>query len=126
MKEEIINKMVKKLEEPINNLNVINIEKLKQIKNNINLIVKYNIKDEKIIESIFDILLDLTYFYDDELNEVYFNFLDYYKNIDKESTEDYKKYYLYILNNKISDKIGGITTYGKLRKEKEYVKRFNN
>ena len=95
---DAINKIIKDLEEPIKILNKINLERLKNIKRNINYIINNNIVDEKIIESVFDNLLDLIYFYGEELNQIYFDFLNYYECINKEACNEYKKLYLDIVN----------------------------
>lgn len=79
-------------------LNEINYTELNKVRDEILYIINNNIIDENIIEHIFDRLLDLVYWYGDELNELYFKFLDYYKIINNEASKDYKLHYLEICN----------------------------
>lgn len=93
----IVNKIIKDIKDPILYLNNSNLKRLTNLKYIINYILNNNIINKKIIENILDDLLDLTYCYGEELNELYFSFLNYYEKIDKEASHDYKKFYLEIL-----------------------------
>lgn len=91
--------IIESIKEPILELRKIGIEELKNVKVKIGYIIKNNIKDENIIEHTLDELLNLTYIFGSDIEDVYYNLVDYYKTIDLESSNDYKKYYLSIIKD---------------------------
>jgi len=97
-----MDEIIKSLQEPILELKKIGLEELKSVKVKIDYIIENNIKDENIIEHILDELLNLSYIFGSEIEDVYNNLTDYYKTIDIESSYEYKKYYLSIINEEIS------------------------
>lgn len=72
-------------------------EKLNYEKDNVLNIINNKIEDEREILLTFDNLLDLAYWYGEEIKEIYYKLLDYYKNINIVASNDYKKYYLQII-----------------------------
>lgn len=70
---------------------------LKIIKDEINFIINNNITNQNKIEFIFDKLLDLAFWYGDDVNNLFYKLYDYYKNLNVEVCKDYESYYMKIL-----------------------------
>lgn len=83
---------------PISKLNKLLLEQLKLVNQNISFVISEQIKDEKIIEHLFDKLLDLLSFFGDDIEESYYVLLDYYKNINLDATRFYEQMYLEALD----------------------------
>ena len=71
--------------------------KLDYVKKEIKFILDNSIIDNQKIEKTFDELLDLTYWFSEEIEPIYYKLLDYYKNINLEASKDYEKFYLEII-----------------------------
>ncbi len=66
----------------------------------VNNIINNKVTDYRIIEHVFDLLLDVTYILGDQTRNLYYKLLEYYKTIDVLSSMDYEKYYLEIVGEK--------------------------
>ena len=82
---------IKKL---VNEINIISNIELNNIKEEVNLVIKNNIVNINTIESLFDRMLSLTFIEEDSLKPIYFKLLDYYKNINEEYSNEYRKFYI--------------------------------
>ena len=89
--------MNKEIEELILKINEYQTIKLMIVKNEIEYIINNNIISQIKIESVFDKLLDLTYWYGSDIESLFYKFIEYYKNINNEVCNDYEKYYKKIL-----------------------------
>lgn len=94
MKKELLDNNLKELFEELNKKQK---ENLEYVKSQIENIVDHNIRDENMIERVFDQLLDLAYCFKEDIKDIYNNFLNYYKTINLEASDDYKKFYLEII-----------------------------
>lgn len=97
-KDSIVDALVNELKEPMAELNNIQLRQLEFIKNEINYIISNNIKDEKKIEKKFDMLVDLLYWFGEEIEDLYFELVNYTKNINIDIANDYEKIYIEIIN----------------------------
>ena len=82
----------------ISKLNKELIEELKLVNQDICFVIRKQIKDEKIIEHLFDKLLDLLNYFGDDIENSYYVLLDYYKNINLDATRFYEQMYLEALD----------------------------
>lgn len=85
-----IKNMINEMNE-LYSINYLNVE------NEINYIINNNIISNKIIEKVFDELLDLSYWYGKEIDKLFYKLYNYYKSINLDVSQDYKKYYKKIL-----------------------------
>lgn len=83
----------------LDELNILQNKELKKVKKQITDIISNNIIDEKLIENTFDRLLDLTYFFGNDMSDIYYTFLDYYSCINLEASNDYETFYLEIIGD---------------------------
>ena len=90
--EELV-KEIKKLEVLLDN-------NLGMLKDKVDYIISNKISDKKEIEFTLDNILDLVYWYGENIRELYYSLLEYYKDIDLKSADDYEKLYLDIINEK--------------------------
>ena len=88
--EELV-KEIKKLEVLLDN-------NLGMLKDKVDYIISNKISDKKEIELTLDNILDLVYWYGENIKELYYSLLEYYKDIDLKSADDYEKFYLDIIN----------------------------
>ena len=77
------------------NMNLVNVQE------QVNNIIKYNIIDDKIIEKAFDSILDLAFWYGDEINCLFYKLFYFYKNVDIDVSNDYESYYKRILKKEL-------------------------
>lgn len=92
----------KKIFQEINKYQSIN---LLIVKDEINYILTNKIIDDNKIQHTFDKLLDLAYWYGNEINELYNKLSNYYKKLNPKANNDYIQYYSKILKEKnISNK----------------------
>lgn len=92
--DEIIGSLIKLIEE----LNQLQLTQLKIAKEIVEFVTHNHIVDERMIEKVFDELVGLTYWFGDDMESIYFMLLDYYKNINRKNANDYKKFYLEVIN----------------------------
>lgn len=78
----------------INKIIKLNQIEYKNIKNDINIVIKNNIKDINTIEKLFDRLLNLLFIDPNTIKETYYILLDYYKNINEEYAIEYEKIWI--------------------------------
>ena len=88
--EELV-KEIKKLEVLLDN-------NLGMLKDKVDYIISNKISDKKEIEFTLDNILDLVYWYGENTRELYYSLLEYYKDIDLKSADDYEKLYLDVIN----------------------------
>lgn len=86
-----MNEDVFKLASEINGLQNIN---LLNVENEVNYIIKNNITNFNTIENTLDKILDLRFYFGDSVNELYYGLLNYYKTLNIEASNDYKKIYI--------------------------------
>lgn len=89
---------------PISKLNKLLLEQLKLVNQDISFVISEQIKDETIIEHLFDKLLDLVDVFGDDIEDSYYALLDYYKNINLDATRFYEQMYLEALDIKQNKK----------------------
>ena len=87
--EELV-KEIKKLEVLLDN-------NLGMLKDKVDYIISNKISDKKEIEFTLDNLLDLVYWYGDNIKELYYSLLEYYKTINLNNARDYENIYLDII-----------------------------
>ena len=93
-----IDKLINDLKEPMAELNNIQLTQLNFLRDELNYIINNNIKDEKKIEKTFDMLVDLLYWFGEEIEDLYFELVNYSKNINIDIANDYEKIYTEIIN----------------------------
>lgn len=93
-----IDKLINDLKEPMAELNNMQLRQLEFIKSDINYIINNNIKDEKKIERTFDMLVDLLYWFGEEIKDLYFQFVKYTEKIHIDIANDYERFYNEIIN----------------------------
>lgn len=89
---------MKKSVKEIKKLKVLLDNKLVILKNKVDYIISNKISDKKEIEFTLDNILDLVYWYGENIKELYYSLLEYYKDIDLKKADDYEKLYLDIIN----------------------------
>ena len=89
---------MKKSVKEIKKLKVLLDNKLVILKDKVDYIISNKISDKKEIEFTLDNILDLVYWYGENIKELYYSLLEYYKDIDLKSADDYGKLYLDIIN----------------------------
>ena len=93
-----VDELIKDLKEPMAELNNIQLRQLEFIKSEVNSIIKNNIKEEKRVVKAFDVLLDLVYWFGEEIEDIYFKLVKYYRKINVDVANDYEKFYNEIIN----------------------------
>ena len=93
-----IDKLINDLKEPMAELNNMQLTQLNFLRDEINYIINNTIKDEKKIEKTFDMLVDLLYWFGEEIEDLYFELVNYSKNINIDIANDYEKIYTEIIN----------------------------
>lgn len=94
----IVDKLINELKEPMAELNNMQLRQLEFMKYEVNYIIKNNIKEEKRVVKTFDMLLDLVYWFGEEMEDIYFKLVEYYRKFDVEVANDYEKFYNEIIN----------------------------
>ncbi len=89
---------MKKIVKEIKKLEILLDKKLYILKDKVDYIISNKISDKKEIEFTLDNLLDLVYWYGDNIKELYYSLLEFYKDIDLKAASDYEKFYLDIIN----------------------------
>ena len=89
---------MKKSVKEIKKLKVLLDNKLVILKDKVDYIISNKISDKKEIELTLDNILDLVYWYGENIKELYYSLLEYYKDIDLKKADDYEKLYLDIIN----------------------------
>ena len=87
--EELV-KEIKKLEVLLDN-------NLGMLKDKVDYIISNKISDKKEIEFTLDNILDLVYWYGENIKELYYSLLEYYKTINLNNARDYENIYLDII-----------------------------
>ncbi len=87
--EELV-KEIKKLEVLLDN-------NLEMLKDKVDYIISNKISDKKEIEFTLDNILDLVYWYGENIKELYYSLLEYYKTINLNNARDYENIYLDII-----------------------------
>ncbi len=95
---EVIDELVETLKEPMQKLNKMQEIQLNFLIGEVKNIINNDIKDEQRIEKVFDMLLDLTYWYGDDIKTIYYDLLKYYEKINLNASKEYEKFYLEIIN----------------------------
>lgn len=93
-----IDKLIKDLKEPMAELNTMQLRQLEFIKSEVNYIINNNIKNEKKIEKTFDKLVDLLYWFGEEIEDLYFKFVKYSEKVNVNIASDYERIYNEIIN----------------------------
>ena len=93
-----IDKLINDLKKPMAELNNMQLTQLNFLRDELNYIINNNIKDEKRIEKTFDMLVDLLYWFGEELEDLYFELVNYSKKINIDIANDYEKIYTEIIN----------------------------
>ena len=101
IKDDAVIELINELKEPMAELNNIQLRQLEFIKSDINYIINNNIKDEKKIEKTFDMLVDLLYWFGEEIKDLYFEFVEYVKKRNIDIAIDYEKIYNEIINEEV-------------------------
>lgn len=83
-------KEIKKLEVLLDN-------NLGMLKDKVDYIISNKISDKKEIEFTLDNILDLVYWYGENIKELYYSLLEYYKTINLNNARDYENIYLDII-----------------------------
>ena len=89
---------MKKIVTEIKKIKVLLDKKIDILKDKVDYIISNKISDKKEIEFTLDNILDLVYWYGENIKELYYSLLEYYKDIDLKSADDYGKLYLDIIN----------------------------
>lgn len=87
--EELV-KEIKKLEVLLDN-------NLGMLKDKVDYIISNKISDKKEIDFTLDNILDLVYWYGENIKELYYSLLEYYKTINLNNARDYENIYLDII-----------------------------
>ena len=98
MDNNIVDTLINDLKEPMAELNNIQLTQLNFLRDELNYIINNNIKDEKKIEKTFDMLVDLLYWFGEEIENLYFKLVNYSKKINMDIANDYEKIYTEIIN----------------------------
>ena len=93
-----IDRLINDLKEPMTELNNMQLTQLNFLRDEVNYIINNNIKDEKKIEKTFDMLVDLLYWFGEEIEDLYFKLVNYSKKINIDIANDYEKIYTEIIN----------------------------
>ena len=93
-----IDKLINDLKKPMAELNNMQLTQLNFLRDEVNYIINNNIKDEKRIEKTFDMLVDLLYWFGEEIEDLYFELVNYSKKINIDIANDYEKIYTEIIN----------------------------
>lgn len=93
-----IDKLINDLKESMAELNNMQLTQLNFLRDEVNYIINNNIKDEKKIEKTFDMLVDLLYWFGEEIENLYFKLVNYSKKINMDIANDYEKIYTKIIN----------------------------
>ena len=93
-----IDKLINDLKEPMAEINNMQLTQLNFLRDEVSYIINNNIKDEKKIEKIFDMLVDLLYWFGEEIEDLYFELVNYSKKINIDIANDYEKIYIEIIN----------------------------
>ena len=96
--ENIVDKIINDLRESMAELNNMQLAQLNFLKDEVNYIINNNIKDEKKIEKTFDMLVDLLYWFGEEIEDLYFELVKYSKKINIDIANDYEKIHIEIIN----------------------------
>lgn len=91
-------KLINDLKEPMAELNNMQLTQLNFLRYEVNYIINNNIKDEKKIEKTFDMLVDLLYWFGEEIKDLYFKLVNYSKKINIDIANDYENIYTEIIN----------------------------
>ena len=93
-----IDKLINDLKEPMAELNNMQLTQLNFLRDEVNYIINNKIKDAKKIEKTFDMLVDLLYWFGEEIEDLYFELVNYSKKINIDIADDYEKIYIEIIN----------------------------
>lgn len=93
-----INSFVESISESVNFLSELQEEQLSITTNKIEYVINIKVTDENFLAHLFDDLLNLTYWYGSNMNELYYKLLEYVKTFNLELANDYELYYLEIIN----------------------------
>ncbi len=83
---------MKKSVKEIKKLKVLLDNKLVILKDKVDYIISNKISDKKKIELTLDNILDLVYWYGENIKELYYSLLEYYKDIDLKKADDYESF----------------------------------
>lgn len=99
-----MDELIDSLRESFLELNKLQNERLKMANNEIDFIINTNIIDENRIEKTFDLLIDLLYWFGEDIKENYYKLLWFYKKINYEASLEYEEIYMEIINEDDIDK----------------------
>ena len=88
---------MKRLVTEIKKLEILLDKKLDILKDKVDYIISNKISDKKEIEFTLDNILDLVYWYGENIKELYYSLLEYYKTINLNNARDYENIYLDII-----------------------------
>lgn len=93
-----IDDLIDEIRAPMVELNNMQLTQLNFIKSEVDSIIKNKIRDTKRIQKTFDMLLDLVYWFGNEIEKEYYVLLEYYKKVDCDVAKDYERFYIEIIN----------------------------
>ena len=88
---------MKKIVTEIKKIKVLLDKKIDILKDKVDYIISNKISDKKEIEFTLDNILDLVYWYGENIKELYYSLLEYYKTINLNNARDYENIYLDII-----------------------------
>ena len=94
----IVDELINELKEPIKELNNMQLTQLNFLRDEVNYIINNNIKEERRVLKTFDMLLDLVYWFGEDIEDVYLKLMKYYRKIDLDAANDYERFYNEIIN----------------------------
>ena len=96
-------KLIDDLKEMNELLKIMNKREIIEISNLVDEVIKYKIVDENTIGHVFDRMLDLEFIDEDDIKNLYFKLLNYSKKINKDLSDDYKKFFDEKFNDNINE-----------------------
>lgn len=91
--------MNKEIENIVLELNKLQIVALEMVKKDIEFVIYNKCINDTEIEHIFDKILDLAFWYGKEIDILFYDLYNYYKNINIDLCKNYESYYIKVLKN---------------------------
>ena len=92
------NEFINNIIEPFKELEKLQLLELENTKLLIEEYIKNNNQDEEEISHLFDLLLDLTYWFGESIKDTYYRLLNYVKTFNFELANDYESYFKEIVS----------------------------
>lgn len=93
-----VNSLVSSISESVEFLSNLQEEQLVTVTNKIDYVMTTKITDENYLSHLFDDLLNLTYWYGSNMNNLFYKLHEHVKSFNLELANDYETYYLEIIN----------------------------